>query len=155
MDNDNPTTFEKLSERVLGPEAFDDNIYDAFDAREVFDLIRSITDPEHPLSLEELNVVCEENVLVDDNKNCIDVLFTPTIPHCTQATLIGLAIRVRLFRALPARFKVSVKITPGTHDQEYAINKQLGDKERVAAALENSHLLAVVNQCLQSCEFLV
>ena len=29
-----------------------------------------------------------------------------------------------------------------------SVNKQLGDKERVAAALENSHLLNVVNQCL-------
>ena len=28
------------------------------------------------------------------------------------------------------------------------VNKQLADKERVAAALENSHLLKVVNQCL-------
>lgn len=30
------------------------------------------------------------------------------------------------------------------------VNKQLADKERVAAALENSHLLKVVNQCLSS-----
>jgi len=30
----------------------------------------------------------------------------------------------------------------------YTVNKQLADKERVAAALENSHLLDVVNQCL-------
>ena len=28
------------------------------------------------------------------------------------------------------------------------VNKQLADKERIAAALENSHLLDVVNQCL-------
>ena len=45
-------------------------------------------------------------------------------------------------------FKVSVSISPGTHASEAAINKQLADKERVAAALENSHLLTVVNQCL-------
>lgn len=29
-----------------------------------------------------------------------------------------------------------------------SVNKQLADKERVAAALENSHLIEVVNQCL-------
>ena len=29
-----------------------------------------------------------------------------------------------------------------------AVNKQLADKERVAAALENAHLLMIVNQCL-------
>ena len=31
---------------------------------------------------------------------------------------------------------------------EESINKQLGDKERVAAALENGHLLEVVNKCV-------
>ncbi len=30
----------------------------------------------------------------------------------------------------------------------FSVNKQLADKERVAAALENSHLIEVVNQCL-------
>ncbi len=35
------------------------------------------------------------------------VHFTPTIPHCSMATLIGLAIRVKLLRSLPPRFKVS------------------------------------------------
>ncbi|KAJ3610179.1 hypothetical protein NHX12_022273 [Muraenolepis orangiensis] len=30
------------------------------------------------------------------------------------------------------------------------LNKQLADKERVAAALENSQLLEVVNQCLST-----
>lgn len=74
--------------------------------------------------------------------------FTPTIPHCSMATLIGLSIRVQLLRALPARFKVSVEISPGTHVSETAVNKQLADKERVAAALENSMLLDVINQCL-------
>ncbi len=39
-------------------------------------------------------------------------------------------------------------ISPGSHASEEAVNKQLADKERVAAALENSHLLQVVNQCL-------
>ena len=76
------------------------------------------------------------------------VSFTPTIPHCSMATLIGLAIRVKLIRCLPPRFKVVVKIAPGTHQSEVAVNKQLSDKERVAAALENNQLLRVVNQCL-------
>lgn len=65
-----------------------------------------------------------------------------------MATLIGLSIQVQLLRALPSRFKVNVEITPGTHVSEAAVNKQLADKERVAAALENNHLLEVINQCL-------
>lgn len=32
----------------------------------------------------------------------------------------------------------------------HPVNKQLADKERVAAALENTHLLEVVNQCLSA-----
>lgn len=66
----------------------------------------------------------------------------------SMATLIGLCIRVKLLRSLPQRFKVRVEVTPGTHASEAAVNKQLNDKERVAAALENAHLLGVVNKCL-------
>ena len=43
---------------------------------------------------------------VHDSKNEVVVEFTPTIPHCSQATLIGLCIRVKLLRTLPSRFKV-------------------------------------------------
>ena len=45
---------------------------------------------------------------------------------------------------------MDVRIREGTHASEEAVNKQLADKERVAAALENSHLLGVVNQCLDT-----
>ena len=67
-----------------------------------------------------------------------------------MATLIGLSIRVKLLRSLPQRFKVTVRIQPGTHASEGAINRQLNDKERVIAALENPHLLGVVNTCIKS-----
>ena len=69
-------------------------------------LIRSINDPEHPLTLEQLNVVEQSLVEVDDTNNYVKIQFTPTIPHCSMATLIGLAIRVQLLRSLPDRFKV-------------------------------------------------
>lgn len=67
-----------------------------------------------------------------------------------MATLIGLSIRTQLLRSIPPRFKVSVTITPGTHTAETAVNKQLADKERVAAALENEFLLTVIDQCLEN-----
>jgi metal-sulfur cluster biosynthetic enzyme len=116
-------------------------------------LLRDINDPEHPLTLEQLNVVKKDHVYV--NETCdlrpeVRVEFTPTIPHCSMATLIGLAIRVKLMRSLPARYKLHVKIREGTHQSEKQVNKQLNDKERVMAALENQHLLEVVNQCLTS-----
>lgn len=79
---------------------------DKFDSQEVFDMVRHIVDPEHPLTLEELNVIQPENIIVDDQKNTVVLNFTPTIPHCSMATLIGLFIRVKLLRTLPKRFKV-------------------------------------------------
>ncbi|ESO98237.1 hypothetical protein LOTGIDRAFT_187336 [Lottia gigantea] len=148
LDNANPVVFQKTTEREILPEDEDNDVLDEIDDREVYDLIRSINDPEHPLTLEELNVVDHANVHVDNKKNKISISFTPTIPHCSMATLIGLSIRVKLLRALPPRFKVDVQISPGSHASEEAVNKQLADKERVAAALENSHLLKVVNECL-------
>ena len=53
-------------------------------------------------------------------------------------------------RSLPPRFRVSVQIQPGTHASEHTINKQLRDKERVCAALENKHLSGVVNKCIRN-----
>lgn len=93
-------------------------------------------------------MVEESLIHLDNSTNELKISFTPTIPHCSMATLIGLSIRVKLLRALPPRFKVTVEITPGTHASEHAVNKQLADKERVAAALENKHLIEVINQCI-------
>lgn len=148
LENANPLVFEKSGERENSLADEDDDVVDDIDDREIFDIIRNINDPEHPLSLEELNVLERSKVQVNNAENRVSVEFTPTIPHCSMATLIGLSIRVRLIRALPPRFKVDVTISPGSHSSEHAINKQLADKERVAAALENNHLLEVVNQCL-------
>lgn len=114
-------------------------------------------DPEHPHSLEALNVV--QPSLISIKSREIKVRFTPTIPHCSMATLIGLCIRVRLLRSISPKYKIDIQVTEGTHASEHAgillflniVNKQLNDKERVAAALENSHLLEIVNQCLAPC----
>jgi metal-sulfur cluster biosynthetic enzyme len=157
---------------------------DEINAEEIFDIIRSIQDPEHPHTLEELGVVSLEQVELrtqgrgteqqqqqgeeeDESKqdmptpankisameslSTVNIRFTPTIPHCSMATLIGLCIQVKLLRSLPPRrFQVSVQIEPGTHASENAINKQLRDKERVCAALENKHLAGVVNKCIRN-----
>ena len=124
---------------------------DTIDADEIFDIVRNIQDPEHPLTLEQLGVVSTEQITVNDRPDgpfsTVDVRFTPTIPHCSMATQIGLCLKVKLDRSLP-RFKTAVRIEPGTHASEKAINKQLADKERVCAALENKHLLEIVNKCI-------
>uniref|UniRef100_A0A8C5KXN3 Cytosolic iron-sulfur assembly component 2B n=1 Tax=Jaculus jaculus TaxID=51337 RepID=A0A8C5KXN3_JACJA len=154
LENANPLIYERSGERPVTAGEEDEQVPDSIDAQSPFlhltHLIRSINDPEHPLTLEELNVVEQVRVQVSDPESTVAVAFTPTIPHCSMATLIGLSIKVKLLRSLPQRFKMDVHITPGTHASEHAVNKQLADKERVAAALENTHLLEVVNQCLSA-----
>jgi hypothetical protein len=93
-------------------------------------------------------VIQPENIQVDNQRSIITMTFTPTIPHCSMATLIGLCARVKLLSSLPKRFKIDISITPGAHASEHAVNKQLSDKERVAAAMENRHLTDVVNKCI-------
>ena len=80
------------------------------------------------------------------------VRITPTITHCSLATLIGLGIRVRVERSLSPRFRITILLKKGTHQSENQVNKQLNDKERVAAACENDQLLGVVSKMLSTCK---
>lgn len=118
----------------------------------VYDLIRGIIDPEKPETLEELNVVSEEDVSVSRlNKDyLIKVVFVPTVPHCSLASLIGLSIRTKLETSVPDKFKLDIFIKEGTHETADDINKQINDKERIAAAMENPNLQRIVNQCLEN-----
>lgn len=59
---------------------------------------------------------------------------------------------MRLEQALPPRFRIDVRIKQGTHSSDEAVNKQLGDKERVAAALENQTLMDVIRKMHSTCE---
>jgi len=61
-------------------------------------------------------------------------------------------VRVRLEQALPPRFRVDVRIKAGTHSTGEQVDKQLGDKERVAAALENGTLMGVLRKMLETCQ---
>lgn len=114
------------------------------DSEDIFNVIRDIRDPEHPYSLEQLRVVSQGQILTNSESKLIIIRFTPTVPHCSLSSVIGLMIRVKLLRYLPSYFKINIMIQEGTHYQEIEINKQLNDKERVAAAMENTHLMNVV-----------
>ncbi|KAF2132969.1 hypothetical protein P153DRAFT_373612 [Dothidotthia symphoricarpi CBS 119687] len=136
----------------------DDDSVEAIDEQEIYDLISNISDPEHPLSLGSLAVVNLPDIYILppvsplSNISTVLVEVTPTITHCSLATVIGLGVRVRLEQALPPRFRVDVRIKKGTHSTDEAVNKQLGDKERVAAALENGTLMGVLRKMLSTCE---
>nr|GMD30210.1 protein AE7-like [Ipomoea batatas] len=138
--NANPIVYEKKERRA--PRIQDQNSLTSLHH------LRDIKDPEHPYSLEELKVITEDAIEIDDKRNHVTVTFTPTVEHCSMATVIGLCLRVKLMRCLPSRYKVDIRVAPGSHATEAAVNKQLNDKERVAAALENPNLVDMVNECL-------
>ncbi|XP_057980003.1 protein AE7 isoform X2 [Malania oleifera] len=136
--NANPVVYEKKERRVrIAQSIVDEYAVEPIDQLEVFDHIRDIKDPEHPYSLEELKVITEDAIEVDDKHSLV-----------SMATVIGLCLRVKLMRSLPPRYKVDIRVAPGTHATEAAVNKQLSDKERVAAALENPNVVDMVDECL-------
>ncbi|KAL1965951.1 hypothetical protein VTN77DRAFT_4891 [Rasamsonia byssochlamydoides] len=144
-----------------GSESDDENLLEEpIDEQEIFDLISGISDPEHPISLGSLAVVSLPDISIKPSLpnnpksplRTVTVLITPTITHCSLATVIGLGVRVRLEQSLPPRFRVDVRIKQGTHSTAEEVNKQLADKERVAAALENGTLMGVIGKMLETCQ---
>ncbi|PQE22991.1 putative FAM96B protein [Rutstroemia sp. NJR-2017a WRK4] len=137
----------------------DDSTVEPIDEQEIYDLIAPISDPEHPLSLESLGVVKLEDVHLVSPPDLTNpaalsrvlVELTPTVSHCSLATVIGLGVRVRLEQALPPSYRVEVKIKKDTHSQAAEVNKQLADKERVAAALENANLMKLLRKMMKTC----
>ncbi|CAG8952823.1 hypothetical protein HYFRA_00007536 [Hymenoscyphus fraxineus] len=137
----------------------DDTTAEPIDEQEIYDLLAPISDPEHPLSLESLGVVKLQDVHLtspsDPTKPAalshVRVELTPTVTHCSLATVIGLCVRVRLDQALPPSYRVEVKIKEGTHNTADQLNKQLADKERVAASLENEQIMALLRRMMKPC----
>ncbi|KAM7344736.1 cytosolic iron-sulfur assembly component galla-1 [Cochliomyia hominivorax] len=119
----------------------------------VYDCLRTIRDPEKPNTLEDLNVIYEDGIFVmpptKSNVSVVRIEFNPTVPHCSLATLIGLCIRVKVERSLPHNIKIDIFIKKGTHNTEDEINKQINDKERIAAAMENPNLRELVENCIK------
>ncbi|EDV35990.1 uncharacterized protein Dana_GF12194 [Drosophila ananassae] len=119
----------------------------------IYDLLRGIRDPEKPCTLEDLNVIYEEGIFVmpptRSNVSVVRIEFNPTVPHCSLATLIGLCIRIKVERGLPHNIKLDIYIKKGAHQTEEEINKQINDKERIAAAMENPNLRELVENCIK------
>nr|QSX72225.1 cytosolic iron-sulfur assembly component 2A [Halisarca dujardinii] len=126
-------------------------------ADEIFELIRDIRDPERVETLEALDVVQDHLISVQHESVCdtylVRVEFVPTVQHCSLAHTIGLCIRVKLERTLSCKFKLDIFVTKGTHSTEEDVNKQINDKERTAAAMENPALRQLVEDCLKEPDF--
>ncbi len=70
--NANPIIYTKKAKTSAAFDAskvYDENECDLLDRNEIFDLIRGINDPEHPLTLEELNVVQEDLISIDHSSS--------------------------------------------------------------------------------------
>ena len=153
-------SFPQTTSSKLDSDSDSDSVVEPIDEQEIYDLISTISDPEHPLSLGSLAVVSLSDISIkptipsrpQSTLQTVTVLVTPTITHCSLATVIGLGVRVRLEQSLPARFRVDVRIKEGTHSTAQEVNKQLADKERVAAAMENGTLMGVLKKMLETCQ---
>ncbi|EME38275.1 hypothetical protein DOTSEDRAFT_48554 [Dothistroma septosporum NZE10] len=149
---------ETLHDAPSSSSSEDESDREEIDEQEVYDLISNITDPEHPLSLGSLGVVNLSDIAIippaspTSRISSVRVLITPTTSACSLTTVIGLGVKVRLVNALPPRIRVDVRIKEGTSSSADEANKQLGDKERVAAAMENRNLVNMVNHMLSSCD---
>ncbi|KAI3857157.1 hypothetical protein MKW98_010571 [Papaver atlanticum] len=168
LTNANPVAYEGKKRHPVVPADFDEYTTDPINQLELFNIllfllsvmksfsifllvlhhIRDIRDPELPNSLEELKVVTEDAVEVDDKNSHVRVTFTPTNINCEMAKTIGLCLRIKLMRSLPSRYNVDIRVAPGTHAHEAAVNKRVNDKERVGGALELPGLVKMVYHCL-------
>lgn len=150
--------------RSFSPSSLEESDSDAedepIDTQEIYDLVATMSDPEHPITLGSLAVVSLPDISIkptmpnrpNSTLQTVTVLITPTIQHCSLATVIGLGVRVRLEESLPPRYRVDVRIKEGTHSTADEVNKQLADKERVAAALWNPTLQSFIKKMLETCE---
>ncbi|KAM3278431.1 hypothetical protein ACQJBY_045976 [Aegilops geniculata] len=117
MINANPVVHER-PERAAHPA------HAALDALDVFDTVRDIKDPEHPYSLEQLSVLSQESVSVDEKLGHIQITFTPTVQHCSMATVIGLCLRLKLMQNFPPHYKIDIKVAPGSLANEESAERQ-------------------------------
>ncbi|KAK6589464.1 hypothetical protein RS030_203198 [Cryptosporidium xiaoi] len=158
MDNINPTVYFKPADKydftnITAKYLFSDeylvNRNDGIITQsEIYDAVKDIMDPEYPLTLEQLDVISYDNIIIDNNNKIVFVLFKPTVTNCSQASLIGLSLFFKLYSLFGNTVKIIIKVVKGTHELEDAINKQLKDKERVFAALENPQIFKTITKGL-------
>ena len=123
-----------------------------FDADDIYDELCEVYDPERmPATLADLNVITREGIVVQrvrPRRYRVEVTLVPTVPHCHLMTLIALSVRAKLHFALPptTHWAITLRVPPKSHTDAVAIEKQVNDKERVAAALENPTLLKEVKK---------
>lgn len=174
MENENPEIKQHLEHRI-DLEWADGRLVQV-DEDSIFEVIRDIKDPEHPYTLEQLGVVSKADITVGETEGyntgnnsvpsavdaaraplCstglplrhVTVTFTPTVPHCSMAGMIGLALVYQIMRYTSGLW-IRIRIKENTHSNYMALNKQLSDRDRVLAALENEAVIDLLDFCVPS-----
>ena len=80
----------------------------------------------------------------------IEVRLKPTNAHCHLIQQIALAVHLRLRRELAhvMEYKVRVICFGSSHARQEEVEKQMNDKERIAAALENEQIVHYLDELL-------
>lgn len=159
MDNISPKIHENNSKHH--EMLFENAILKNVCTETIFELLRGILDPEHPYTLEQLNVISMENIKIFQKEpeseylctlnspiDTIEVIFTPTVSHCSLAGIIALCIFYKLHKHVRNYFFI-VKIEEETHTEYALYNKQFLDKERVLAAFENEAIIDIIKTCAE------
>jgi metal-sulfur cluster biosynthetic enzyme len=110
-------------------------VIDLTTVEDIFEALKPVMDPEHPISITDprMNIVTTEYIKVDDD--LITVRFKPTTPYCPMGGLIGILIRHRLETVYPES-KVVVKLIPGSHSQEDAVNSMINDEAKYSNIIQ-------------------
>lgn len=123
-----------------------------------------IIDPEYPVELVHLEVLVLEAIEIipkPSSQRTIHIIsFFPTYGQCKLAPLIGISIIIVLFQKSTIyklvnkynlRWLMEFKITIGKkyHTAAENITKQLNDKDRLSAALENNAIRLSVLRCMK------
>jgi hypothetical protein len=127
--------------------------------------LNSIIDPEYPILIFDLEILKLESIII---KNKIfsqlvsyEISFFPTYGQCKLAPLLGISIIMSIlkkstlkkaFKQINKKWSLNFKIilTNENHSTGENITKQLNDRERLSAALENSSIRLSVLKCMKS-----
>jgi len=116
----------------------------------IFQIVRSIKDPEHDYTLEQLKVVDIDRINIKkinrraNSAEVVEIEIVPTIPHCSMVGFIGLSILYKLSKILSSKYIVRVIVCKGTHTQDDEMTKQFADTERTSSAFLNASILSTL-----------
>jgi metal-sulfur cluster biosynthetic enzyme len=96
---------------------------------EVFESLKPVKDPEHPISITDPRIKIVEPDFIRVLDDIIRVRFKPTTPYCPMGGLIGILIRYRLEEVYPEN-DIQVLLVPNSHQQEEAVNSMINDDEK-------------------------